>query len=640
MGDRDRRLDAVNKPRSAEYWNEAPPRWMNCPRVGEAVGRFLPLKTPLDSRYDDKVPPANRFGVDDVFAAARSQGKTIGMWVDLSKTSRFYNRRKVESYGAKYVKVVCSGHAECPSEQQTQLFISQVSTFLQKSADSLVAVHCTHGFNRTGFMVCSFLVDQEGWSIEAAIDSFAKARPPGIYKSDYLKELVNRYGDPDEEPVVPDLPAWCYEDDAEPQLDDDGNSSAQPVVETQVPAEADTSRNKDEPKFMDNVAGVSYLLDQELANDIRKRTKALCRWKKKGFPGCQPVSMDLDNVGLLAELDYRVSWKADGVRYMMFIDDNRAFFLDRNDDVFEASEMTFPCRDGRGVLKNTLVDGEMIIDTIPDKMGGGKRPRYLIYDMIHCMNTAICEQGFDKRCSAIRNEIIRPRETLFEKSPHLKQLEPFSVRWKTFWPLIVEDGTKGPQDMAEKILAPKFSQDMSHEVDGLVFQPENKPYIPGRCDYVLKWKPPHLCTIDFRLQINQEGGRGMVPRAKANLWVNDHTVPFGEMKMSKDMKQHDQKIVECSYDAQQRKWDFLRVREDKSFPNHITTANAVFKGIIHPLTKDKLLDYIENSSRAALARKQTKRSHQPSNQVEPEGNGRPSKLAHSGPSRDPRPGVY
>lgn len=33
-----------------------------------------------------------------------------------------------------------------------------------------------------------------------------------------------------------------------------------------------------------------------------------------GFPGCQPVSMDTNNIRLLHEKPYRVSWKADGTR--------------------------------------------------------------------------------------------------------------------------------------------------------------------------------------------------------------------------------------------------------------------------------------------------------------------------------------
>lgn len=33
-----------------------------------------------------------------------------------------------------------------------------------------------------------------------------------------------------------------------------------------------------------------------------------------GFPGCQPVSMDLNNINLLQKKPYKVSWKADGTR--------------------------------------------------------------------------------------------------------------------------------------------------------------------------------------------------------------------------------------------------------------------------------------------------------------------------------------
>lgn len=40
-------------------------------------------------------------------------------------------------------------------------------------------------------------------SIEAAVATFAQARPPGIYKGDYLKELYRRYGDIEEAPPHP-----------------------------------------------------------------------------------------------------------------------------------------------------------------------------------------------------------------------------------------------------------------------------------------------------------------------------------------------------------------------------------------------------------------------------------------------------
>jgi protein-tyrosine phosphatase len=49
------------------------------------------------------------------------------------------------------------------------------------SADQ-IGIHCTHGFNRTGFMIVSYLVEELDVVVEDAITFFARARPPGIYK--------------------------------------------------------------------------------------------------------------------------------------------------------------------------------------------------------------------------------------------------------------------------------------------------------------------------------------------------------------------------------------------------------------------------------------------------------------------------
>ena len=42
---------------------------------------------------------------------------------------------------------------------------------------------------------------------------FLQCRPSGIYKADYLKELVSRYGDPAETIAPPELPDWCIEEE-------------------------------------------------------------------------------------------------------------------------------------------------------------------------------------------------------------------------------------------------------------------------------------------------------------------------------------------------------------------------------------------------------------------------------------------
>jgi len=81
----------------------------------------------------------------------------------------------------------------------------------------------------------------------------------------------------------------------------------------------------------------------------------LCR---SGFPGSQPVSMDINNVNFLAEKPYMVSWKADGTRYLMLIDGpSHIYFIDRDNCVFHAPEISFFYRETGDQIFETLVDG-------------------------------------------------------------------------------------------------------------------------------------------------------------------------------------------------------------------------------------------------------------------------------------------
>lgn len=53
-------------------------------------------------------------------------------------------------------------------------------------------VHCTHGFNRTGYMVvCAMmrLLAATGMCVERGVRRFAQQRAPGIYKNEYIQDL-------------------------------------------------------------------------------------------------------------------------------------------------------------------------------------------------------------------------------------------------------------------------------------------------------------------------------------------------------------------------------------------------------------------------------------------------------------------
>ncbi|XP_070306242.1 mRNA-capping enzyme isoform X3 [Odocoileus virginianus] len=520
--------------------NKIPPRWLNCPRRGQPVaGRFLPLKTMLGPRYDSQVAEENRFHPSMLSNYLKSLKVKMGLLVDLTNTSRFYDRNDIEKEGIKYIKLQCKGHGECPTTENTETFIRLCERFNERNPPELIGVHCTHGFNRTGFLICAFLVEKMDWSIEAAVATFAQARPPGIYKGDYLKELFRRYGDIEEAPPPPLLPDWCFEDDEDEDEDEDGKKESEPGSSASF-----GKRRKERLKlgavFLEGVTvkGVTQVTTQPKLGEVQQKSRRLCGWEGSGFPGAQPVSMDKQNIKLLEQKPYKVSWKADGTRYMMLIDGtNEVFMIDRDNSVFHVSNLEFPFRkDLRMHLSNTLLDGEMIID----RVNGQAVPRYLIYDIIKF-----------------------------------------------------------------NLLEGNFAKEVSHEMDGLIFQPTGK-YKPGRCDDILKWKPPSLNSVDFRLKITRMGGEGLLPQNIGLLYVGGYERPFAQIKVTKELKQYDNKIIECKFEN--NSWVFMRQRTDKSFPNAYNTALAVCNSISNPVTKEMLFEFID---RCAAPSQGQKRKHHP-----------------------------
>ncbi|XP_007421845.1 mRNA-capping enzyme isoform X1 [Python bivittatus] len=565
-------------------FNKIPPRWLNCPRRGQPVaGIFLPLKTMLGPKYDDQVAEEYRFHPCMLSNYLKSLKVKMGLLIDLTNTTRFYDRSDIEKDGITYVKLQCKGHGECPTPENTETFIRICEHFRNKNPTELIGVHCTHGFNRTGFLICAFLVEKLDWSIEASVATFAQARPPGIYKGDYLKELFRRYGDAADAPAPPPLPEWCFEEDDE-EGEEDNYKLGTPESEACSSTSFSGRRRKEHLKlgavFLEGISvkRVIQVTTQPKLGEIQLKCQQFCGWKGTGFPGAQPVSMDEQNIKLLEQKPYKVSWKADGTRYMMLIDGkNEVYMIDRDNSVFHVSNLEFPFRkDPRVHLENTLLDGEMIID----KVNGQVVPRYLIYDIIKFSGQPVGDCDFNIRLSCIEKEIIFPRHDKMKNGQIDKAQEPFSVRNKPFFDIHV----------AKKLLEGNFAREVSHEVDGLIFQPIGK-YKPGRCDDILKWKPPSLNSVDFRLKIARVAGEGLLPRNVGLLYVGSLDRPFAEIKVTKDLKQYDNKIIECKFEN--NSWVFMRQRIDKSFPNAYNTAMAVCNSIQHPVTKEFLFEFIE-----------------------------------------------
>ena len=294
-----------------------PDRWLHCPRKATQIiqNKFYAFKTPLSSEFDSQVPDECRFSVSMLFSTVKSYRLKMGMWIDLTNTSRFYDREEVEEHGCAYVKLPCKGHGEAPDLTTTKTFIQICKKFIQNNPLQIIGVHCTHGFNRTGLLIISYLVEELSMSVDAALAEFTIARPPGIYKADYIQELYKRYDDINDAPPAPARPSWCFETNFEDDDDRDEGPSREKDNSNEAPAKRrKREHNKQNPVFMAGVPGVTPLLNYQIVSGIQRRIQDICCWNRAGFPGCQPVSMDVDNLSLLHKKPYRVSWKADGTR--------------------------------------------------------------------------------------------------------------------------------------------------------------------------------------------------------------------------------------------------------------------------------------------------------------------------------------
>ncbi|MCP9259796.1 mRNA-capping enzyme [Dirofilaria immitis] len=504
-----------------------PDRWLYCPSLGSIVAKhFLPFKTPLCKLYDDQIEKSGNF-IHEMFShinfGVPNQVPELGCGLISQKPI-------VEKRNCIYKKIPMKGHGEAPSIAETEQFCRIVRGFLQANPKDIVAVHCTHGFNRTGFLIAAYLASAMDWAIDAAIYSFAQMRPNGIYKQLYLDELMRRYGDEDDRIEAPPRPAWENGPIDGNRIAQDNPGSGQTIL-------SNIDERIEEPKFMDGaVPSVKYVSDPIMRTILQNK----------------PVSMERDNLRFLAEKKYMVSWKADGIRYMVLIDDEDSIYaLDRNNNV-------------KGESGN-------ITDV----------PRLLIYDIIKFEGRNVGECDFTTRLSCIREDLIQPRHDALRSGRIRRENEPISIRNKDFWEL----------EAVRKLFDEKFTKNVGHEIDGLIFQSVNEPYRCGRCDTLLKWKPPSHNSIDFQLRIRRISKPGELPEHIGFLFVQNQPEPMAQMKATKKLLPYDNKIIECTF--KDGKWEFMRERTDKSLPNSSKTAKAVYNSIIHPVDKNSLVAFVE-----------------------------------------------
>ncbi|XP_057513115.1 uncharacterized protein LOC130795154 isoform X2 [Actinidia eriantha] len=576
--------------------NKLPPGWLDCPASGQEINCFVPSKVPLGESFNDCVPPGRRYSSKQVIHQQRVLGRKLGLVIDLTNTSRYYSALDWKKEGIKYVKIQCKGRDSVPDNEAVNQFVYEVLQFLfcQKNSKKYVLVHCTHGHNRTGYMIVHYLMRTLAISVTQAIKLFADARPPGIYKPDYIDALYSFYHERKPEMVVcPPTPEWKRSSDLDlngdvvPDDDDDGGSAA-PLHE---------NHETDAIMTNDDVLGDTVPFDQQ--NAMRQFCYQALKLGigvrgNSQFPGSHPVSLNRANLQLLRQRYYYATWKADGTRYMMLITMDGCYLVDRNFN-FQRVQMRFPCKSTNDALAEkthhfTLLDGEMIIDTLPDSQK--QERRYLIYDMMAINLVSLVERPFNERWKMLEKEVIEPRnlerQHIYQsRNPYYRyDLEPFRVRRKDFW--LLSTVTK---------LLKEFIPRLSHEADGLIFQGWDDPYVPRTHEGLLKWKYAEMNSVDFLFEMNDNRQLLFLHERGKKKLMEGNRVLFSD---NSDPESYSGKIIECSWGLEEDVWKFMRIRTDKATPNDFNTYKKVMRSIRDNITEDVLLNEIHEIIRLPM----------------------------------------
>jgi mRNA guanylyltransferase len=248
---------------------------------------------------------------------------------------------------------------------------------------------------------------------------------------------------------------------------------------------------------------------------------------------------------------------------------------------------------------------------------GTKKLRYLVFDCVVLDGEPLMSRPLDKRIGRYFEFVDKPLKQFYARHATDAAQFAFEVRFKAM---------DKPYALEEMFL--NKLPNLPHGNDGLVFTCKGTTYVSGTDEHILKWKPAHENSIDFKLALGQfpliqydDGTTDEDFDAKPNfdllVWQGsgDYSlfaqlyITDQEWEAMKSLNQQlDGRIIECYKDNQQR-WRFKaehdgtpRFRDDKATANHISTVRKVLESIEDGVTQEELMQAAGKIMRSWKAR--------------------------------------
>lgn len=222
-------------------------KWGDYEAYGNVVqpSLFIPMKTPLSqailNEWTLAEAPKHSLTVTSLLQQQHFLQRQVGMIIDLSNHETLYADDLPPFIQYEHVQLVAKVF---PDQAQVDEVIDLAEKYWAANPTQHIAIHCAYGestawhsagcqsvcmlcqvpnllhiaqsqcslpvtllavvkaipasfliagFNRTGFVVCSYLVQALGMTVDEALVAFEQARPPGVKHERFVKELHRRF---------------------------------------------------------------------------------------------------------------------------------------------------------------------------------------------------------------------------------------------------------------------------------------------------------------------------------------------------------------------------------------------------------------------------------------------------------------
>jgi len=157
---------------------------------------ILPCKAFLEEKkWLSHLKKPELFHIDDFLNSLDKKGLRLDLIIDLNRSFDYYNFSKLKNENSllskTHYKKFLLENAALPCEKE----LNEIYDLLKSSHEKgeIVAIHCYHGVNRTGYIVCDFICRYFGLSGEDAISRFESARGHKIEHEVMTNKLREKY---------------------------------------------------------------------------------------------------------------------------------------------------------------------------------------------------------------------------------------------------------------------------------------------------------------------------------------------------------------------------------------------------------------------------------------------------------------